>query len=141
MVPRQTRYKRQLRGLFAAVFLSLFLFGGVFGICTGLWLLFFHHAPTLQSPLPLATAHAQDGPLTARVGRLCEKYHLSCSNISLHGNAIVLYVNTTQKVILSVQKDLPAQIDSLQLTISHLTIEGKQFKQLDFRFDKPVLTF
>ena len=55
--------------------------------------------------------------------------------------AVSFLVGTNEQVIVSLQKDLTLQIASLQLTIAHLTIEGKQFKQLDFRFDKPVLTF
>ncbi len=44
-------------------------------------------------------------------------------------------------VIFSQNKDIEKQISSLQLILSRLTIEGKRFKSLDFRFDKPVLVF
>jgi len=45
------------------------------------------------------------------------------------------------KVYLSTKRDLLKQISSLQLVLSKLTIEGKRFKSLDFRFDKPVINF
>ncbi len=38
-------------------------------------------------------------------------------------------------------KNLPSQISSLQLILSRLTIEGKKFKKLDLRFDKPIIEF
>lgn len=44
-------------------------------------------------------------------------------------------------VYISQKKDLILQIDSLQLIINRLTIEGKRFKSLDFRFDKPVILY
>ncbi|OGH08917.1 MAG: hypothetical protein A2152_00430 [Candidatus Levybacteria bacterium RBG_16_35_6] len=44
-------------------------------------------------------------------------------------------------VFISERKDLAIQIDSLQLILSRLTIEGKRFKVLDFRFDKPVVSY
>jgi len=44
-------------------------------------------------------------------------------------------------VYISQKKDLTLQIDSLQLIINRLTIEGKRFKSLDFRFEKPVISY
>ena len=44
-------------------------------------------------------------------------------------------------VFISDKKDLSGQIDSLQLILNRLTIEGKRFKILDFRFDKPVISY
>jgi D-arabinose 1-dehydrogenase-like Zn-dependent alcohol dehydrogenase len=42
-------------------------------------------------------------------------------------------------VTFSSQKDISAQIASLQLILSHLTMEGKLFSRLDLRFEKPVI--
>lgn len=44
-------------------------------------------------------------------------------------------------VFISEKKDLEEQIDSLQLILSRLTIEGKRFRSLDFRYDKPVIGY
>lgn len=43
------------------------------------------------------------------------------------------------EAILSVNKDFKEQIASLQAVIKQLTIEGKRFVKIDFRFDKPVI--
>lgn len=44
-------------------------------------------------------------------------------------------------VILSSKKDIRAQLSSLQLILSRLTIEGKKLKSLDLRFGSPVISF
>ena len=45
------------------------------------------------------------------------------------------------EVIFNKKKTIKSQIDSLQLLLSRLTIEGKQLKILDFRFVNPVVSF
>jgi hypothetical protein len=46
-----------------------------------------------------------------------------------------------EEVIFSSKKDIQSQIASLQLITKRLTIEGKRFKSLDFRYDKPLIVF
>lgn len=46
-----------------------------------------------------------------------------------------------EEVIFSSKKDIQSQIASLQLITKRLTIEGKRFKRLDFRYDKPLIAF
>jgi len=43
------------------------------------------------------------------------------------------------EVTISTTKDVKGQISSLQYILFRLTMEGKQFDQLDLRFDKPVV--
>ena len=45
------------------------------------------------------------------------------------------------EVIFSAKKDIGEQIASLQYILSHLTMEDRQFKRLDLRYDKPVIVF
>ena len=44
-------------------------------------------------------------------------------------------------VFISPKKDLEFQVASLQQILKQLTIEGKEVKSIDFRFDKPVIAF
>lgn len=44
-------------------------------------------------------------------------------------------------VYISANKDFLKQVSSLQVIINRLTIEGKRFKKVDFRFDKPYITY
>ncbi|OGH06004.1 MAG: hypothetical protein A2W22_03710 [Candidatus Levybacteria bacterium RBG_16_35_11] len=52
-----------------------------------------------------------------------------------------VFIKDNGIVFLSEKKDIGNQIDSLQLILSRLTIEGKRFKILDFRFDKPIISY
>jgi hypothetical protein len=45
------------------------------------------------------------------------------------------------QVILSGDKDINSQIASLQRILIQLTIEGKTFKNIDFRFSEPTISF
>ncbi len=71
-----------------------------------------------------------------------KKDGISYSNViaSSDGSFVAKLVNGGE-VILSSKKDIKSQLSSLQLIVSRLTIEGKRLRILDFRFDKPVVTF
>ena len=45
------------------------------------------------------------------------------------------------QVKLSSKKDINRQITSLQRILRELTIEGKSFKSIDFRFNEPIISF
>lgn len=53
----------------------------------------------------------------------------------------LIKLNSGEEVIVSSKKPIDVQISSLQLILTRLTIEGKRFLKLDFRFDKPIITF
>ncbi|MFC1727688.1 cell division protein FtsQ/DivIB [Patescibacteria group bacterium] len=62
-------------------------------------------------------------PETARI-------NLSVVEVTYKGGLIVLF---------SVDKEATLQLDSLQFILSRLKIEGRQPRNIDLRFDKPVL--
>jgi hypothetical protein len=75
------------------------------------------------------------------IDRLSEK-NIKFSNLKQIGNqSYKLILSDNSEVILSSKKDINAQLSSLQLILSRLTIEGKKLKVLDFRFDYPVISF
>lgn len=45
------------------------------------------------------------------------------------------------EVIIDRNRDINSQLSSLQLILSKLKIEGKALKRLDFRFEKPIISF
>ena len=45
------------------------------------------------------------------------------------------------EVILSLKKNIDKQITSLQLILKQLTIDGRKFNRIDFRFDKPLVVY
>lgn len=56
-------------------------------------------------------------------------------------SAYIVNLKEGGRVIFSTKKDLPSQVRSLQIILSRLTIDGKRLKVLDFRFDKPVVSY
>jgi len=46
-----------------------------------------------------------------------------------------------ETIYISLKKDVQAQISSLQVILKQLTISGKRFNLIDFRFDKPVIKY
>ena len=100
-----------------------------------------HKPHVVLTPLPKTHAFLQGSSEMSRIEALCTQYALHCSNIVMNATSATISIDSNEEVIVSLQKDLGMQIASLQLTIAHLTIEGKRFSRLDFRFDKPVLTY
>lgn len=45
------------------------------------------------------------------------------------------------EVIIDPNKDIEEQLSSLQLILKQLKIEGKALRRLDFRYQKPIITF
>lgn len=56
-------------------------------------------------------------------------------------SSYLVFIKDGGVVSFSSTRDFRKQVSSLQLILSRLTIEGKRFKRLDLRFDKPVIVF
>jgi hypothetical protein len=75
------------------------------------------------------------------VEKILKKKNISFLEVVLSENFYLVKINNNGQVILSGNKDLEKQISSLQRILNQLTIEGKSFKTIDFRFSEPVLSF
>lgn len=93
---------------------------------------------TVISPIP---AFSLDNTLLENLKTLLSKNNISFSQIASSDSAIIVWLVGGEEVILAPNASLEKQISSLQLILSRLTIEGKRFARLDFRFDKPVVSF
>lgn len=72
---------------------------------------------------------------------LLKEKNISFASISSFDNgSYLVHLVTGEEVIFSSQKTFNTQVSSLQLIVARLTIEGKHFMRLDFRFDKPAIT-
>ena len=73
---------------------------------------------------------------------MLEKNNIPFSSVHVASDSsYVVILKSGGEVIMSPNKNVQNQISSLQLILSRLTIEGKQFKSLDLRYDKPVVVF
>lgn len=138
--------KRKTRNFLHRISLSLGLFIVTFAICLGIYgTLFFKKSP-IVSPIAgnnITKSMSVDGTDkdVYEVKKFCGEQKLTCSSIVISGKSIIITLPTDAQIFLSAEKDLSQQLSSLQLTLNQLTIEGKQFKKLDFRFDKITISF
>jgi cell division septal protein FtsQ len=58
----------------------------------------------------------------------------------LSAGKVEIWLKDDVGVIMSGEKDIDSQLDSLQLILRRAKIEGEKIKEIDLRFDKPVLT-
>ncbi len=79
---------------------------------------------------------------TSNLEQTLKGANINFSNIkSNNDGSYSITLSDGGEVILSSKKDLKAQLSSLQLILSRLTIEGKKLKIVDFRYDRPVISF
>lgn len=91
---------------------------------------------SLVSPL------AQTSSQNVRLEEILLKENVPFSKINIASDSSFLIVlRDGGEVAISQKKNLESQISSLQVILSRLTIEGKKFRLLDLRFDKPVIVF
>ena len=75
------------------------------------------------------------------VEKALQKYKIPYKMVTVYENhSYEVLLLKGESVLLSGKKQIDQQISSLQVISSRLTMEGKQFKKLDLRFDKPVIT-
>lgn len=96
------------------------------------------------SPIPLYR-HSQksvssNDVFLGNLKNLLALKNISFSSISIStDSAYLVKLSSDEEVIFSSKHNLDMQVSSLQLILSRLTIEGKKFIKLDFRFDKPII--
>ena len=78
---------------------------------------------------------------TSNLEILLTKAKIPFASISQSPDYYTVTLSDGGQIFISSKKDLTIQINSLQLMLNRLTIEGKRIKSLDFRFDKPIIKF
>lgn len=140
----QRKQKRKLQSVLVYCFISLGIACFVFAGCFGVYYWKVHHQIILN-PLALAQqkfANDNTSALHESISKALSDNHIQYTSVTVNedGTATIALQNNAT-VIITTHKDILQQIASLQLTIANLTIEGKQLKRMDFRFDKPVVVF
>jgi len=73
------------------------------------------------------------------IGRLLSNASIPFSSISFTKNYFNIELADGGRVYISSKKNPLIQVSSLQAILKQLTINGKGFELIDFRFDKPVI--
>ena len=107
-----------------------------------------YRTPTILSPIPAAFSQMLSGYInknpdvvTSKVADELNRHHIAYTSITVDGSDIHIQLDDTTAVLISIDKDISVQLDSLQYTMAHLTIEGKRIARVDMRFERPVVTF
>lgn len=124
-------------------FLRVFIFPiAAFGIFSAYYFFhsFFFSGSMLLSPL----AHSFFVPINEKnifaIKKGLADNHISARQISAKNDSYEVILSDGTSVLFSGNKPISLQISSLQLILSHFTIEGKKVSRVDFEFDKPVVT-
>ena len=125
---KQNRRKRILVFIFFLGYISLFL------LLTGfVWVEKLFPKASLISPVSTQSQKS--------LGAILDKKNISYESVEKLDGYYLVKIKDGGEVLISDKKDLTEQVSSLQLIVSRLKIEGKKFKRLDFRFDRPVIKF
>lgn len=76
---------------------------------------------------------------SSKIGSLLSNASISFSSISFTRGYFDIELVDGGRIYISSKKDPVSQVSSLQAILKQLTINGKGFKLIDFRFDKPVI--
>ena len=77
----------------------------------------------------------------ALVEKLLKDNKIRFSAIIRQSNYYSVNIQDNGQVKISQDKNIVEQITSLQRILRELTIEGKPFKSIDFRFSEPIISF
>jgi len=130
--PIRTKYVRKKRPLvFVLILLCLI------GLIILVTLPFFTKKALFISPVTRNSN--QDAK---KIETLLINAQISFTSISLTTNSsYIVKLQDGGEAVLSLKKDVEAQITSLQPILKQLTIEGRRFNRIDFRFDKPLVVY
>jgi hypothetical protein len=75
------------------------------------------------------------------VEKILKESGIPFSSVILSGNIYLINIQNNGQVKLSWNKNIHEQTTSLQRILRELTIEGKPFRSIDFRFSEPIISF
>ena len=130
------RKSRQSKSFKKKIFFYIFLLGAIIILIFFINLVFNSKDTLFISPLGKSNIDS------ANVGKILKGKNIAFSSvIVLSDSSFMIGILNNGQVRLSSQKDLEKQISSLQRILEELTIEGKPFKSIDFRYSEPILAF
>ncbi len=121
---------------FKIKFAAYILFLGILGVAV-----FYLNAFILsRKPLFISPIGKVSTDLSS-VKKILKDNNISFSEVTLSDDSYLVDISDNGQVKLSQDKDMTSQISSLQRILNQLTIEGKPFKRMDFRFSEPIISF
>lgn len=90
-----------------------------------------------QTVTPLPTVN----PISSLTTLLLDKNITVDFPLVATDSAIVAHIKDNGEVLFSSKDNLARQVESLQIILSSLTIEGKKFKKIDLRYTRPIMVY
>ena len=138
MLPRKTITKRQKKERSRKKLGLILLFLGLVLISLSLFFTAF-----LEKPDKLISPLSQDqSSFNSKIESGLKNKKISFVKVeTLKDLNYQITLDDKSRAIIDSNKSIEVQLSSLQLILTQLKIEGKSFKRLDFRFQKPVISF
>ena len=138
----RTPARKRNRVIRKIIFRSLLVIGllGLFG-ALGFYIFFIKsHKPLYISPISIKnfSMDSKNDDLTS-IKIALKQTNIDFDDVIASSSSYTVRLKDGGIVIFSAQKSITSQISSLQFIHSRLTMEGRSFKRLDLRFDKPVI--
>ena len=128
----QKKRRRSFKAKLTAYILLLMIFGFVIFLINSLFL---SREPLFVSPI------GKNNVDTKKIEKILKDNNILFSQVSLSDSSYEIIIPNNGQVKISLKKDIDKQIASLQVILRELTIEGKSFKSIDFRFEEPIISF
>lgn len=129
---KKIRHQRSLKKRIFYIFLLALITASSFLIYS----IFQANSPLFISPL------GKNNSDIKKVEKILKDNNILFSQVSvLSDSSYIINIPNNGQVRFSPQKNIDEQVSSLQRILRELTIEGKPFKIIDFRFKEPVLTY
>jgi hypothetical protein len=126
--PRHRKYHR--KRIIAYIILL-----GIFGFAVYFFNLYIiSTGPLFVSPI------GKSGVSQTAVGKILKDNGIPFKSV-VFSDYFLVTIRDNEQVKLSSDKDIRRQVASLQKILRELTIEGKSFKSIDFRFSEPIISF
>jgi cytoskeletal protein RodZ len=138
MIFKRTVTKKEKRNAAKKRLLILLIFVGLISLN----ILFFYKV-FIEKPSPIITPLSGNQiSSTSIVEKMLKEEKINYKSFETQKDlSYLIKMKDGGEVIIDSSKDIDQQISSLQLILSQLKIEGKTLKRLDYRFDKPTITF
>jgi len=138
MLSRKTVTKKQKKEASRKKLGIIFVILGLVLVAFALFLeLFFDKKPLYINPLS-----SNQNSTNSSIEKKLKDKKIEYSLVATFGDyAYSVTLLSGNEVIIDAKKDIDTQLSSLQLILSQLKIDGRIFKRLDFRYQKPVITF
>lgn len=138
MLPRKTLTKKQKKHNFRKRLAVGIFFVGLMVSVAALFYFAFLQKPT-EFLNPLSKDQTSAG---IKIAEMLKEKNIAYKSVSTSKDLTYkILLSKDSEVIIDPKKSIELQLSSLQLILKRLKIEGKMFRRLDFRYQKPIISF